>query len=133
MILDEQGLFSNKQAITGSCVSENILDLGTREVAFGTPVELFIQIAETFNNLTSLSVKVQTSKDEEFTTSVDLIEQTMLLDELEKGAVSSIKFLPKGNLGYMRLVYTVIGAAPTQGSIIAGIVDGVQESFHNVD
>ena len=131
MILDEQGLFSNKQAITESCVSENVLDMGKREVSFGTPVGLFIQIAETFNNLTSLSIKVQTSMEEDFSSNVDLVEQKMLLDELTKGAVSSIKFLPKGNLGFLRLVYTVEGTNPTQGAIIAGVVDGVQESFHN--
>lgn len=131
MILDEQGLFSNKQAITESCVSENVLDMGKREVSFGTPVGLFIQIAKTFNNLTSLSIKVQTSMEEDFSSSVDLVEQKILLAGLKKGEVSSIKFLPKGNLGFLRLVYTVDGTNPTQGAIIAGIVDGVQESFHN--
>ena len=131
MILDEQGLFSNKQAVTESCVSENVLDMGKREVSFGTPVGLFIQIAETFNNLTSLSIKVQTSMEEDFSSSVDLVKQKMLLEELTKGAVFSIKFLPKGNLGFLRLVYTVDGTNPTQGAIIAGVVDGVQESFHN--
>ena len=133
MILDEQGLFSKNQAIKGSCESENILDLGTREVSFGTPVEVFIQVTEDFNNLTSLDIKVQTSIEEYFSDSVDLIEQTMILSELKEGATSSIKFLPKGNLGYMRLFYTVSGNAPTTGKIIAGIVDGIQESFHNVD
>lgn len=132
MILDEQGLFSNKQAVKASCVSENILDMGKREVSFGTPVELFIQIAEEFNNLTSLTIKVQTSKDEDFSDTVDLIEHTMKLDELKQGAVSNIKFLPKGNLGYMRLSYVVTGTAPTKGSILAGIADGVQQSFHNI-
>ena len=131
MILDEQGLFSNKQAVTESCVSENVLDMGKREVSFGTPVGLFIQIAETFNNLTSLSIKVQTSMEEDFSSSVDLVEQKILLAGLKKGEVSSIKFLPKGNLGFLRLVYTVDGTNPTQGAIIAGVVDGVQESFHN--
>lgn len=132
MILDEQGLFSNNQTVTASVASENVLDLGKREVSFGTPVELFIQVSEDFNNLTSLDVKVQTSVDEDFSDSVDLIEQTMTLAELTQGAVSAIKFLPKGNLGYMRLFYTVNGSAPTKGKIMAGIVDGVQESFHNV-
>lgn len=132
MILDEQGLFSNNQKITATAVSTNVLYLGNCEVSFGTPVEVFIQITEDFNNLTSLSVKVQTSDAENFDTAVDLIEQTILLANLKKGTVSSIKFLPKGNLGYMRLVYTVIGTAPSKGGILAGIVDGHQESFHNV-
>ena len=132
MILDEQGLFSNKQAIKASCVSENILDMGKREVSFGTPVELFIQVAEEFNNLTSLTIKVQTATDEEFSDSIDLIEQTMLLDELKAGSVSTIKFLPKGNLGFVRLYFTVQGTAPTTGKIVAGIADAVQESYHNI-
>ena len=132
MILDEQGLFSNNQKITATAVSTNVLDLGKREVSFGTPIELFIQITEDFNNLTSLGIKVQTATDEAFTSAVDLIEETILAAKLVKGAVSSIKFLPKGNLGYMRLVYTVTGTNPTKGGILAGIVDGAQESYHNV-
>ena len=133
MIIDEQGLFSNKQAVTDTCNSENILDLGKREVSFGTPVQLFIQIADDFDNLTSLTVKVQTSKEETFSEPVDLIEHTMLLEELKKGALSTIKFLPKGNLGYMRLNYTVNGEEkPTTGKITAGIADGNEESFHNI-
>ena len=77
-------------------------------------------------------IKVQTATDEDFSDAVDLIEQAIPLAELTKGAVSSIKFLPKGNLGYMRLSYTVTGTAPTKGAILAGIADGVQQSFHNI-
>lgn len=133
MILDEQCIFSDDQKITTSCVSTNVLYMGKREVSFGTPIEVFIQITEDFNNLTSLTIKVQTSVDEEFSESVDLIEQTMLLAELKAGNVSSIKFLPKGNLGYMRLNYTVTGTtAPTKGSILAAITEGCEESFHNI-
>ena len=132
MILDEQGLFSNNQKITATAVSTNVLDLGKREVSFGTPVEVFIQITEDFDKLTILGIKFQTSVDENFTNAVDLIEQTILAANLKKGAVSNIKFLPKGNLGFMRLVYTVTGTSPTKGGILAGIVDGTQESFHNL-
>ncbi len=132
MILDEQGLFSDKQAITETCVSTNVLDMGYREVSFGTPVELFIQVAETFNNLTALTIKVQSAKDEDFSDAVDLAEETISASKLIKGATSAIKFLPKGNLGYIRLSYTVEGSAPTEGKILAGIVDGAQESFHNI-
>ncbi|MBE7705428.1 MAG: hypothetical protein E7Z90_06440 [Cyanobacteria bacterium SIG29] len=131
MILDEQSLFSNKQAVTATCVSENVLDFGKREVAFGTPVELFIQSSETFNNLTSLTIKVQSATDEAFTNAVDLVESTMALADLAKGAEANIKFLPKGNLGFMRLQYVVTGDAPTTGKILAGICDGIQQSFHN--
>ncbi len=134
MILDEQGMFSNKQAITESCASENILNLGKREVAFGTPVGLFIQINDKFENVTSLTIAVQTDDDEDFSSAVTLVEQTILAADLVKGAVSTIKFLPKGNLGFMRLYYTVAksGEEAVTGKITAAITDGHQESFHNV-
>ncbi|MCD7878515.1 MAG: hypothetical protein LUG16_01120 [Candidatus Gastranaerophilales bacterium] len=131
MILDEQSIFSNYQSITGTCASENILDLGAREVSFGTPVELYIQITESFDSLTSLTIQIQTSEDEDFTTPVTLLEHTVLLEDLTEGTVLPVKFLPKGNLGYMRLYYTVTGTEPTQGQILAGLADGIQESFHN--
>lgn len=133
MILDEQNLFSDKQAITTNSASTNIIDFGKREMAFGTPVELFVQITETFNNATALKIDVQTSANEAFTSPVSLISQTIAVADLKAGAVSTVKFLPKGNLGFMRLYYTLTGeTAPTKGKILAGIVDGVQESFHNI-
>ena len=132
MILDEQNIFSDNQKITASCESTNVLNFAKRELAFGTPVELFIQASETFNNLTSLTISVQTAEDEAFSDPVDLIEQTMLLDELKAGSVSTIKFLPKGNLGFVRLYFSVQGTAPTTGKIVAGIADAVQESYHNI-
>lgn len=131
MILDEQGLFSNNQAVTADTASTNIIKLGNREIAFGTPVEMYIQVTEAFNNLTSLTIKVQTSVTENFATAVDLAEQTILLANLTKGAVSSLKYLPTGNLGYMRLYYTVTGTAPTTGKIFAGIVDSQEQGHHN--
>lgn len=133
MILDEQNLFSDNQAITESCASTNVVEFGKREIAFGTPVEVYIQVSESFNNLTSLKISVQTSDKEDFTTSSTLVEQTITLANLTLGSVSNIKFLPKGNLGYMRLYYTVNGETePTEGKILAGVAAGVQESFHNI-
>ena len=131
MILDEQNLFSDNQAVTANAASTNVINFGKREMAFGTPVEIFIQVTQAFNNLTSLKIGVQTAAAENFSNAVTLIEQTILLANLTKGAVSSIKFLPKGNLGYVRLYYTVTGTTPTTGKILAGITDGAQESFHN--
>lgn len=131
MILDEQNMFSDNQAITATAASTNVLDFGKREIAFGTPVDLFIQVTEAFNNLTSLKIILQTATDAAFTTPVALLEQTILAASLTKGAVSTIKFIPQGNLGYMRLYYTVTGTAPSTGKILAGITDGAQGSFHN--
>ena len=131
MILDEQALFSNNQAVTTSTASTNIINLGKREIAFGTPVELFIQVSEDFNNLTDLTIKIQTDEKEAFSAPVTLAEQTIVLEGLKKGAVSSLKYLPTGNLGFMRLYYEVKGTSPTTGKILAGIVDSQEQSHHN--
>ena len=66
MILDEQNLFSDNQPITETAASSNIIDFGKRELAFATPIELFIQITEDFNSLTGLTIAVQTADNEEF-------------------------------------------------------------------
>lgn len=130
MILDEQSLFSNLQAVTADAASTNILKFDG-EVAFGTPVEVFIQIAEAFNNLTSLEIKLQTATDAAFTSPVTLVSQTILLTNLTLGAESTIEFLPKGNLGYLRLYYDITGSTPTTGKILAGLVMGREQSYHN--
>lgn len=127
MILDEQALFSNNQAITADAASTNAVKLGAGEFASGTPIPIFIQVTEAFNNLTSLEIKVQTAADAAFTTPVTLASQTILLANLTKGAESSLIFLPKGNLGFVRLYYDVTGTAPSTGKILAGIVAGHQE------
>lgn len=131
MILDEQALFSNNQAVTTSTASTNIINLGKREISFGTPVELFIQVSEAFNNLTDLTIKIQTAEEEAFSSPVSLAEQTIALEGLKQGAVSSLRYLPTGNLGYMRLYYEVNGTTPTTGKILAGIVYSPEQSHHN--
>ncbi len=132
MILDNETLFSDSQAITADCASTNIVKLNG-EVAFGTPVELFVQIMEAFKSAeaSSLTVKVQTSDNEAFTSPKDLVSET--LSSIEAGAKANLKFLPKGNKGYIRLYYDVNFAsdasALTQGKITAGIVEGTSETY----
>ena len=133
MILDEQGLFSNNQKITATAVSTNVLDLGKREVAFGTPVEVFIQVTEDFAGCTSIDFEVQTATDEAFTIPVSLVKTGAIpVASLKAGYVAPINFIPKGNLGYLRLYYDVTGSSATAGKITAGIVAANEGSYHNM-
>lgn len=130
MLLDAQSLFSDGQEITSGVInSTNVVRFGAGDVSF---VPVLIQAVEDFTNLTSLNVKIQTSSDEGFSQAVDLIDSTMKLEELKTGARFPICHLPKGNLGYLRLVYTVDGSAETTGKITAGVVIGNGLSFHEV-
>ena len=122
MLLDAQNLFSdNQQITTGTIYSTNTIKFGKNDVSF---VPLVIQVVKDFSNLTSLTVKIQTSTDENFSSSVDLVSSTLNKDELIIGKKFPISYLPKGNKGYMRIAYTVSGTQETTGLITASVVAG---------
>ena len=136
MLYDKECLFSENQAITADAASTNVIKMSKgqlKEVAFGTPIPLRIQVTETFATLTSLEIKVQTATDAAFTTPVDLASTgAIAAATLKAGYVASINFITKGNLGYMRLYYDVTGSNATAGKITAGIVAGNEGSFQNM-
>ncbi len=124
MILDQQTLLSDAQAITGDAASTNILDLGaTGDLGKGTPVKILIQVVEDFDNLTSLNVKIETDDNAGFS-SAAVLAQTgeIALAKLKTGYIFAIQSLPRGNEQYLRLSYDVTGTAPTTGKVTAGLV-----------
>ncbi len=130
MLLDLQNLFSDNQAITsGTAVSANTVNFGKNDVSF---VPVIIQATSDFSDLTSLTAEIQTSSDIAFTTPVTLLSSTMTLAKLKAGAKFPISYLPKGNLGYMRLAYTVTGSAETTGKITAGVVASDEAGYHEI-
>jgi hypothetical protein len=126
-MLDRQNLFSNDQSITASANSTDVIDLGSssRDVGAGETNNVLVQVTEAFNNLTSLTVTLQTASTENFASPVQLNAGTIALASLVVGAKFSIGAIPRGVLRYLRLAYTVIGSAPSTGKITAGVaVDG---------
>ncbi len=115
MLLDKQVLFSDAQPITASCYSVNYVYLGKGDVSY---VPLVIQVSETFAGLDSLSVEVQTAAAQNFSNPKSLATMSLTVDELTEGAQFPITYLPKGNLGYMRIKYVVTGTG-TAGKITA--------------
>ena len=122
MLLDAQSLFSDNQAVTASAASTNVVKFGKGECTY---VPLLIQVTEDFATLTSLTVKVQTATDSAFTNAVDLASSTIAVANLKTGTVVPINYMPSGNLGYVRIYYTVTGSNATAGKITAGVVAGV--------
>lgn len=135
MLYDKENLFSENQEILSNAVSTNILELAKgmlKEIANGTPIPLRIQVTEAFAGLTSLEIKVETSANEAFSNSVVLATTGAIPQaKLVEGFVAPINYIPKGNLGFMRLSYTVAGTG-TAGKITAGIVAGNEGSFHDM-
>ena len=135
MLLDMETLFSNAQAVTATGASTNVIHTAfgkLKEISFGTPLPLLIQVVEAFKGCNSVKVAVQTSATEDFAEVVTLAETAAIpVAELVAGYKFPINFMPKGNLGYTRLYYTVDGTA-TAGKIDAGVVAGHDNSYQDM-
>nr|DAX08644.1 MAG TPA: major capsid protein [Caudoviricetes sp.] len=123
MLLDALNRFSDKQAVTATAVSTNVIDLGAeRDLAVHSSLEVVvIPCTATGADLTgaaTVSVSVETSATEEFTTSKTLVTTAALsADDLNKGAFG-IK-LPYGGQRFLRLKYTLAG---TEGASLTGLL-----------
>lgn len=123
MLLDALNRFSDKQAVTATAVSTNVIDLGAeRDLAVHSSLEVVvIPCTATGADLTgaaTVSVSVETSATEEFTTSKTLVTTAALsADDLNKGAFG-IK-LPYGGQRFLRLKYTLAGA---EGGSLTGLL-----------
>lgn len=128
-IMDSTLLFSDAQALTGTAVSTNVIDLtASDEISTGHPLDLLLQVVENdFDNLTSLQVELQTDDNESFSspTTIAKSEDAPLAD-LKVGYRFNINYLPRGNEQYLRLNYVVTGTSPANGSITAGITGTTQ-------
>jgi hypothetical protein len=132
MIFDRQTMFSDQQAVLVSGPSTNVINLGpvkaglVRDIGKGVSIPLLIQVTEAFNNLTTLTVAVQTDDNEAFSSAKTVISTTVNLADLKAGKIIAPDKVPRGTDElYMRLLYTVTGTAPTTGKITAGIVMGI--------
>lgn len=130
MILDRQTLFSDRQLVTATAGSVDQIDLaprGTgivRDVGAGNNLPVLIQVVETFNNLTSLTVSIQVDEDSAFGSPKTVaVSPAIPLASLVAGFnFPQLDYIPRGSdERYLRLFYTVAGTAPTAGRITAGI------------
>jgi len=138
MILSQNLLLSDDQAITATAVSTNVIDLGVpqapyggnalnQDVGKGTPVPILIQVTEQFDNLTSLTIALEVSDAANLSSSVVLNTQTIVLADLVTGKQTFMQYLPNGvDKRYLGVRYTVTGTAPTAGKVTAGITMGNQ-------
>lgn len=132
MILDKETLLSDAQAITATAASTNLIDLTkARDIGKGTPIPLLIQCVETFNNLTSLKIDIETDDNSGFASAKVVASHTVVLADLKAGWICPLTSVPRGVAErYLRVNYTVTGAAPAAGKMTAGLCMGVQDTFH---
>lgn len=132
MILDNQTLLSNDQAITATAASTNIIDLApvanglARDIGKGKPIPLLIQVTEDFTagGAATLAIDLQVDDNSSFTTpkTVGSIA-AMALADLKAGKQVNLDYIPRGtNERYMRLNYTVATGPMTAGKVKAGVL-----------
>lgn len=142
-IMDITNMFGEDQAITADAASTNSIDLGAtgtpfgasaalvRDIGKGCKVPLSINITETFNNLTSLTISLQVDGDPAFGSPKTVASVTYLLAELTIG--KQLPFpddFPEGtNERNARLYYDVTGTNPSTGKITAGVVAARHTNF----
>lgn len=122
MLLDQENVFSDNQAITADAVSTNVIDFTKAGMAPGNPLSVIAQVTEAFNTLTSLTVTVQSSVDEAFTSPINHQSVTIALASLTLGKRIDLGSLLDGVKQYVRLNYDVTGTNPTLGKITAALL-----------
>ena len=142
MILDQNAIFSDAQAIVAPAVSTNTYDLGLpgvaaynsvqlkRNIGKGCEIPLLIQVVEDFDALTSLTIHVQSDDNVGFSSAKNVMSETILLADLKAGYISKIDKLPRETKEqFIRLSYVVAGSNPTVGKITAGFVGAVDGAY----
>ena len=125
MLLDQNGVLSEKQAVTTTAASTNIIDC----TAAGNvvPGGLFVvcRVDVAFATLTSLKVAFQTAANENFSDAVELASATFAVAALTKDKQLLAVAVPAGVKRYLRAYYTVTGDAATAGKVSCFLTDAV--------
>ena len=124
MLIDATLMLSDKQAVSASCASENIVD----QAATGdscTHAVVVAQATEDFAGLSGLKIALQTSAQADFAVSEDLAVAFFETEDLKSGKTLLKMALPLGAKRYIRGYYQVTGTA-TAGKLslfITGLAD----------
>jgi len=143
-IFSQELLFSDKQAVTATAVSDNVIDLGKKSVipstgtqmqgdaGAGNDIPVAIHVVEDFAGNTDLQVVFQTSDTVDATgalTNAKDIAQTVAVPvaDLKAGYRFNLSEIPEQTTGrYIGLNY-VVGGTATAGKIMAGVTAGNAE------
>lgn len=133
MFYDSLNMFSDQQAITATADSTKKVHLGGLKIAGKQdPIFIDIRVNADFNNLTSLAAKLQQADTENgaYTDVPGGDSGAVLLASLKAGYKFGLRILPRGvTKPWLKLVYTVVGTAPTTGKVTAALVREEQDSY----
>lgn len=140
MILDKFLQYSDKQAITATAVSTNVVDAGAtknpsigRDLGAGTPLFLMLTISQSFTaaGAATLVATLQDSADNSSWQDVASLG-TLSIAQLTAGKIYQVGF-PVPTRRYTRVNYTVGNGPFTGGIASAHLVDGINFPFSYPD
>lgn len=139
-ILDKLLEYSDKQAVTVTAVSTNVVDAGAtknaaigRDLGAGTPLWLYVNVSTAFAaaGAATLVVTLQDSADN--ATFADVATSGAIpVASLKAGYQIQLGF-PVPTRRYTRVNYTVATGPMTAGNISAHLVDGINYPFSYPD
>ncbi|WP_428075531.1 Bbp16 family capsid cement protein [Candidatus Avelusimicrobium luingense] len=125
MLLDQNSVLSDKQAVTTTAASTNIVDL--KSAGNFVPGGMFAvcRVDVNFATLTSLKIALETADNAEFSNAVELASGSFLAAALTADKQLMAVAVPVGVKRYLRAKYTVTGDAATAGKISFFLTDAV--------
>jgi len=117
MLIDQELVLSDAQAITADAASTNYYDLGVARRAPGNATRITTTIVEAFNTLTSMNVIIECDDNSAFSSAKTLSTKNLLLADLAINKVYDLGEIPDGCERYIRARYDVVGTDPTLGKV----------------
>ena len=124
MLLDQNAMMSDKQAVQATAASDNVIDLGAAGNAVPGALFAVCRVDEAFAGVTQLKVSLQTDDTEAFSASEEIFSATF--EQADLGEVKNLFALamPNGAKRYLRAYYTVTGSG-SAGKLSCFLTDAV--------
>ena len=124
MLLDQNAVLSDHQAVAASAASEHVIDLGAAGNAAPGALFAVARVDEAFAGVTQLSVSLQTDQSADFSAAEELLSATFTQEDLKDVKNLFAVALPNGAKRFLRAYYTVTGAG-SAGKLSCFLTDAV--------
>ncbi len=124
MLLDQNAMMSDKQAVSASAASNHTIDLGAAGNAVPGALFVVCRTDEAFSGVTQLKVSIQTADSSSFSSAQELMTATFAQADLQAVKNLFALALPNGAKRFLRAYYTVTGSG-TAGKISCFLTDAV--------